>query len=213
MQLNDIAAVCFDLGGTIIVDESRGRKTRLAEIIGCAPSAIDAPYKRHFLIRDWHESHALNALGVDLGALDLARHAGEISRETRIYPDVRAALASLSGLRLAVLSNCSSRDRDCFRALDIHNVFEFCVFSCEVGHAKPEREFFHHAEQMLNLPPERIVHVGDHPVGDIEAAAGLGWHAIHVRRKEGPYSGVLLCPRASASIPDLLALVSLIHDD
>jgi HAD superfamily hydrolase (TIGR01549 family) len=201
-SLRDVAAVCFDLGGTIIIDHGGGRKQRLATLLGCDPAEIDAPYRRHFLTRSWTERQALSALGEELGVSDLPQHEHDLDQPLRIYADVHAAIASLSDLTLAIISNCSSRDRDQFATLDISAAFELCVFSCDIGRAKPDPEPFQCAQQLLDLPAERIVHVGDNPIGDVRAASQLGWHAIHIRR----HSAVAPCAEAAASITSLSGL-------
>jgi phosphoglycolate phosphatase-like HAD superfamily hydrolase len=86
------------------------------------------------------------------------------------------------------------------------------VFSCEVGHVKPEPAIFHHALDRIGLPAADCVFVGDGGSNELEGARSVGLRTVFV-------SGVIahswperIAPRAAVAdhhverVPDLLGL-------
>jgi putative hydrolase of the HAD superfamily len=83
-----------------------------------------------------------------------------------------------AGYRLGVLSNF---DRRLYRILDqlgIGELFEQIVISSEVGADKPDPCIFRALVKRFGVSPEKMLHVGDDPVVDGEAARGAGLHAF-----------------------------------
>jgi putative hydrolase of the HAD superfamily len=56
-----------------------------------------------------------------------------------------------------------------------------CVFSDELGLAKPNREFFRHVAGEHD--PATVLHVGDHAEADIAGATSAGMYALHYVRR------------------------------
>ena len=102
----------------------------------------------------------------------------------RIYDDVLPTLDRLAarGLRLAVISNWDERLRDVLRVLALESRFETIVVSCEVGHAKPHPAIFAEATARLQLPPSRILHLGDNIEADVRGAREAGFAALQILR-------------------------------
>jgi putative hydrolase of the HAD superfamily len=57
--------------------------------------------------------------------------------------------------------------------LDLERHFDACLYSCFVGHEKPQRAIFDLALQTANLPPAATCFVDDLP-RNVEAATSLG---------------------------------------
>ncbi len=83
--------------------------------------------------------------------------------------------------RLALLSNA---DDDFLNAcLDRNSLqFETTVTSEQAQAIKPSAEIFHHLARLLDLPPERILYVGDSPVPDVLGPANAGMKSAWVNR-------------------------------
>jgi len=98
-------------------------------------------------------------------------------------PGVRRALGLLrsAGLRLAVASNFDHRLASILQALDLLDFFEILWGPAQAGTAKPSAAFFRGLVERLGLPPEAVVHVGDHPEQDLAAARGAGLRVLDVR--------------------------------
>jgi putative hydrolase of the HAD superfamily len=86
---------------------------------------------------------------------------------------------------LSLLSNTAfikgSTLREVLRRLNIHDLFDFQLYSDEVGMSKPNKELFqlmirtveaNRKEEMLNL--KEIIHVGDNIKADIEGGSVAG---------------------------------------
>jgi 2-haloalkanoic acid dehalogenase type II len=94
--------------------------------------------------------------------------------EADAFAEVSAVLTALRGhYRLAVLSNA---DNDFLFACLARNGLEFeAVVTSEMARAiKPDPAIFHHLAQVLGLPEEQILYVGDWPMPDIVGARRAG---------------------------------------
>ncbi len=102
----------------------------------------------------------------------------------RIHGDVLPTLDALAnrGFRLGVISNWDIRLRPLLKKLRLDTFFECISVSCDVGFTKPSPVIFEHTIVKLGLPAERVVHVGNHPLEDIQGAKNVGMHALLVDR-------------------------------
>ena len=97
-------------------------------------------------------------------------------------PDLMPALEKLQkmGLKLGVISNILSK------ALVPHMMVEYgldemmaCVLSSAgTGIRKPDPAIFHMAENIMHLPPEEMVYVGDTLSRDVRGVRAAGWRAV-----------------------------------
>jgi putative hydrolase of the HAD superfamily len=104
--------------------------------------------------------------------------------EWRIYDDVLPALQALTrrGVRLGIISNWDNRLRPLLDALGLASHFEVTMISAEFGCSKPAREIFDSTAQLLGLPPEEILHVGDSWSADVAGARAAGFQARQIAR-------------------------------
>jgi putative hydrolase of the HAD superfamily len=102
------------------------------------------------------------------------------------YSDVRAALRRwrADGLTLIVVSNWDLSLHDVLRATGLRELLDGVVCSCEVGRAKPHPAVFDAALELVGLPPERVVHIGDGLEEDVAGARAAGIEPILLRRGE-----------------------------
>lgn len=66
--------------------------------------------------------------------------------------------------------------------LDRYLAFSFCA--ADVGAGKPAPDLFRKALRHSGVPAHQAVHVGDHPIDDIAAAAKLGMHTLWLNGPE-----------------------------
>ena len=101
-----------------------------------------------------------------------------------LYPDVPGALRDLrnAGYRLILVSNWQCGLGQFCTEMGIRDHFEHVLASAEIGCEKPDREIFSRAANLLSLPPERVLHIGDSPADDIEGARAAGMHALLIDR-------------------------------
>lgn len=223
-----IEAVSLDVGGVLVVpdhgmlgaallsvevahDRSRfgpGHYHAMAAVDRAASDPEDfTDYLRGFVA----------AVGVPVGAAEAAHEAlaGVLSTPVWCQPVAgsRAGVAALSGagLRLAVTSNSDGTVADLLRRHEWLQVgdgpgaaVDVITDSGIVGVGKPDRRVFEATVDALDLPPERILHVGDSVHYDVEGAAACGFESVHM----DPYR---LCTSSSHEhIRDLREVPSLL---
>lgn len=84
------------------------------------------------------------------------------------------------GLPVAVVSNFDQRLGPLMRALGIE--VDAMVLACDVGRAKPHPEAF--AEAARRLGALHPLHVGDHPIEDVQGARDAGMDAVHLQSSD-----------------------------
>lgn len=100
-----------------------------------------------------------------------------------LYPEVPGVLEQLQPrFQLAVISNFDGRLRFILQHLGISKFFEHIFISSEIGADKPDPEIFRRALKLINLKPNEVVHVGDDPERDWEAASEAGLSIFRLDR-------------------------------
>ena len=104
------------------------------------------------------------------------------ARRWRILDGAREVLTEVRarGIRMAILSNSDPRTRTVLAEHDLAHFFEAIFLSSEIGFEKPDHRLFDHVKATVDLPPAAILHVGDSPRHDFEAAERAGWRAFLV---------------------------------
>lgn len=121
----------------------------------------------------------------DIGAdPSLAEPALEVFLAARhqvaLYPEVEAALARLARrLPVVALSNGNA----CVRRLGLGDYFVGSWSARDHGAMKPDPSIFLAACARHGVAPEHTLHVGDHPVHDVEGARGAGLAAAWLCRE------------------------------
>lgn len=137
--------------------------------------------------------------------------------EVRIPPDFAPGVDTTLYLlaqeyRLGIISDTIHTHGRGLRALlSAHGLlgyFSATIFSDEVGASKPSAAVFRAAANRLDLPPERIVHVGDREANDVTGPQQVGMRAILftgiVDRSNGRTHADLVC-RHFNSLPELVS--------
>ena len=103
-----------------------------------------------------------------------------------LHPNAVEVLFSIKnmGLKLGMISNTSMTPGYAFRQfLDEHKLlgyFDILTFSDEVLVSKPSNKIFYRTLDELNISPGQTVHVGDHPITDINGANLAGLRSIWI---------------------------------
>ena len=194
-----VGAFCFDLGGTLIDrDRATGLRTHWAACgrrieakdAEAAVYRTDRLFMEHhpdlwrnggdaFHLRYWGRVHA--ELGLQVPPLDVcARWGGP----WRVYGDALAALRRLrhAGYPLALLSNWDETAPEVLAATGLAGSFDVVGISAQLGREKPDPETFAWVADALDLPPERITHIGDNAWDDALGAFAAGMTAVLVHR-------------------------------
>jgi putative hydrolase of the HAD superfamily len=101
-----------------------------------------------------------------------------------LFPDVLPALEALRahGLRTAVISNWVWGGVELLHDLEVAAHFDALVISARIGYQKPHATIFRHALELLGVPPERVIHVGDSHGADVVGARAVGMEAVLIER-------------------------------
>ena len=102
----------------------------------------------------------------------------------RRFPEVPVLLdrARAAGLQLAVVSNFDRRLHPILEGLDLTRHFDLVLSSADARARKPDAAIFRQALDALGLEPSEVIHIGDDPRFDVDAARRCGIRAFHVDR-------------------------------
>jgi putative hydrolase of the HAD superfamily len=109
----------------------------------------------------------------------------------RVYPDVLPALerAGRAGIRLAIVSNWTTRLEELIRRVGLRHHFAHVTASGAVGIAKPDPRIFHLALGAVDGRAEDAVHVGDSLHDDVHGALAAGVTPVWLRRHGASQTG------------------------
>lgn len=115
---------------------------------------------------------------------DVARLGERLAHYYDVYapvPGIRALLDDLAARRIpmAVVSEWPPSLRAFLAHHDLSRYFEAVVCSAEEGILKPDPRLIERALVHLQMAPEQVIYIGDHPAKDIEPAQSLGLRTIH----------------------------------
>ncbi len=224
--LRDVTHVFFDAGGTLlaatpppaeIFRQALERKGKVLDRATLA-SALRSPDLIVTLIRPLTSTlepeffrtvnaRLLEYLGLRAEDADLDDIHAAFEREVvyRSYPEALRALKDLraAGYRTGVISNFSHRLPRILKEAGLAPYLDTVTYSFEVGAEKPHPRIFRTAIARANVPPERVLMVGDSYEADYLGARNVGFHALLLCRQGDPRTP---CPaiRSLGELPPLL---------
>ncbi len=204
-SLNEIKAVTFDVGGTLIkpwpsvghvyaeVAAQHGLKEVSPDVLN---RRFTAAWKE---LKNFNHSRAEWAALVDrtFGGAEKAPPGEAFFDELykrfgepgawHVFEDVLPTLDALAagGINLGIISNWDERLRPLLAQLGLAKYFEVIIISNEIGFTKPSPVIFEHAAKKLGLAPEFILHVGDSLESDVAGAKSGGFKSLLIDRSEG----------------------------
>jgi putative hydrolase of the HAD superfamily len=96
------------------------------------------------------------------------------------FPDVMPTLEALRrDYTLYALSNGGAD----IAHMGLSHIFSLHLSAASVGAAKPDPAMFLKALEHARVEPQEVIHIGDHPEQDIEAAQKLGMNTVWVNIK------------------------------
>jgi HAD superfamily hydrolase (TIGR01509 family) len=124
------------------------------------------------------------------------------------YPESEAVLRRLKemGTKIYAVSNWDIELVKVIDDLGWRDYFDGIIASAVVGIEKPEGGIFEEALRVAGLSRERVIHVGNDPITDIEGASGAGIDTVLVDRR-----GTVDAPRATFVLPDLDGLPRIVE--
>jgi putative hydrolase of the HAD superfamily len=148
---------------------------------------------------------------IDLAPLpdEFFHHLAELFQDPAtwlVFPDVKPALVALRerGLVLGAVSNWAWQLPELLDGLGLRSYLDFVAASARVGYDKPHRGIFEWALGQAGVPPDTVIHVGDHLDADVAGARGVGIEAVLVDRRgryDPPPDGVPVVASLEGLIP------------
>jgi HAD superfamily hydrolase (TIGR01549 family) len=114
-------------------------------------------------------------------------------RTDDLYPDAIPSIAALRarGYRVAIIGNQPSSRTEELRRIGVEA--EVIAMSAEMGAAKPSREFFERALELIGSPrPSSVAYVGDRVDNDVLPSTVAGMRAVWIKR--GPWGYIERLP-------------------
>jgi putative hydrolase of the HAD superfamily len=109
-----------------------------------------------------------------------------------LYPEVPEVLEQLQPrFQLAVISNFDGRLRLILQNLGISKYFFHVFISSELGADKPDPEIFWRAVKIMHLNADEVLHVGDDPERDWNAAKEVGLLVFQLDRPKNSLRDLL----------------------
>lgn len=102
-----------------------------------------------------------------------------------LYKDTIATLQTLKirGYKIAICSNLATPYGEQIKQL-LPDLFDFIVFSYEVGHIKPEQQIYEMIQAHFKCEMKEMLFIGDHPVLDVEKPISLRMNARLIDRHQ-----------------------------
>ena len=94
--------------------------------------------------------------------------------DVTLFPQVRDILEQLA--QHYTLGSLTNGNADLNR-IGLGDLFAFQHSAESVGRRKPEPDIFNAALLSAGVQPHEVLHIGDHPHEDVQAARDHGWHA------------------------------------
>jgi FMN phosphatase YigB (HAD superfamily) len=188
-----LQAATFDIGGVIYSDEvfKRAIYIALSKLTsGVDQADFDRVYNQHLQsqsgsLRSKLCQHFLGSLDQRDELMKIAT-ANWLFKPDDLYQDSKTAILNLKalGLKIGVVANQPASVVDSLKSDQIYEVIDFLGVSAIVGIEKPDKAIFELAINKLNLPADKIIHIGNRIDTDVIPAKSLGMKTVWVRRGE-----------------------------
>jgi putative hydrolase of the HAD superfamily len=225
--IEGMTAVVFDFYGTLTpVSPSEVwaiNAAQLAAVMGVPAGALlrvlddSFPERISGALGDVRQT--MQAMGDRLGVQLTDEQLDEASRTRRavqesmfvLRPEALGVIKTLRdrGMRIGLVSDCTSELPDAWSQLPLAAVVDAPVFSCVERTRKPDPRLFYAVARRLSAEPGACVYIGDGGGRELTGASGIGmravllagpdWHEHRDARTEADWAG----PRIS-SLTDLL---------
>jgi putative hydrolase of the HAD superfamily len=191
-----MTAVVFDFYGTLTPvspDEAwASNAAALAATFGVSPGALVTVLDESFPERITGSlgtvRQTMRALADRLHVVLTDEQLEEASRVRRerqesmfaLRPEALAVIGRLreDGLRIGLLSDCTSELPDAWSRLPLSRVVDAAVFSCVEGARKPDPRLFRAVAGRLAADPARCLYIGDGGGRELTGASAVGMRAV-----------------------------------
>jgi 2-haloacid dehalogenase/putative hydrolase of the HAD superfamily len=197
-----VASICARAAATGAGEVSPGRISEAWwRAFQAAMTATPFRLQRDIAVESLALALTENGCGADAAAL--CEEQFRYWRTAPLRPGTRAFLDSVR-MPICVLSNIDRADVEA--ALSYHRLsFAAVVTSEDVGAYKPAPQMFLRGLELLGLPADEVVHIGDSLTADIAGAQAAGIAAIWVNRRGRPAPDGIDVARMVDNLGELVA--------
>ena len=199
-----LTAVVFDFYGTLTLVNTPAswadHVAGLAALLGVEPGALadelDASYPDRAAGKLGDARQTLRTLAARLGAdlpedrLDEAHRMRQRLQESlmRLRPEALPVIGQLRerGLRIGLVSDCTSELPDAWPRLPLAPFVDAPVFSCVEGTRKPDPRLFRSVADRLGADPAGCAYVGDGGGRELTGSSAVGMHAVLLAGPDWP---------------------------
>jgi len=191
--MTDISTILWDVGGVLLTNgwDHEGRtavlarfKVDRAEFEERHPEANDAWEKGLITV----EEYLHRTVFWEPRSFSVEEFVEAMKAESRVLPDsclgILENIATTQDVDLGMLNN-EARELNDYRieTFGLRGYFDFFFSSCYVVLRKPNTQIFRMALDVLQCEPEEVIFIDDR-LGNVEAAAAVGIHAIRCQGSE-----------------------------
>lgn len=191
-----ISAVIFDMYGTLTPSRPQAywdaQKATSAEALGADAAtwiaALEATWSQRLIGGLGTTAETFRKIAADLGlsptdeqlAAAVAARLEAYRQVEELRPDALPTLGALraDGLKIALVSDCTTELPDLWEEFAFAPLFDATVFSSSEGACKPDPRLFRTAAEQLGIAPQECLYVGDGGGGELDGAAGVGMHPV-----------------------------------
>jgi FMN phosphatase YigB (HAD superfamily) len=162
----------------------------------------------------WLTDRLFQRLNVKAPSGAAAHHVEEVWRvlgpnSLGVFPEVPGVLRMLrkAGYPISIISNWQCGLENFCHELGIADAVDHVIASAEIGIAKPDAQIFRDVCDRMGIFCDRVLHVGDSFVDDVEGGRSVGMQVIMIQRDGEPqYSN-------TPTIRSLKQLTEVLHLD
>jgi HAD superfamily hydrolase (TIGR01509 family) len=204
---------------TLLADNIEAGGHELAELAGADAQAWRAEYARLLLERCTGRlssaqaaERVMRACGIDPSAelisAVVSAHHQLMTQACPLYDDAVPFLEQLRqrGIKIALVSNCADTTRPFLADLNLLQLADEVILSCEVGFAKPSPEIYLRALSAVGVAAADAVMIDDNP-SSCAGAESVGIRAIQIARSDPDGRSVQLAFPIVRSLHDAARLL------
>lgn len=87
--------------------------------------------------------------------------------------------------------------------IGLDEYFDFCITAIDIGAAKPDPALFAAACQRASVQPQQVLHVGDHPIADVQGAQQCGMRTAWFNPENQAWEGDVAADIAIQTLGEL----------
>ncbi|WP_147737771.1 MULTISPECIES: HAD family hydrolase [Blautia] len=80
--------------------------------------------------------------------------------------------------KLCLISNADILDKSCWECSPLKDIFDYAIFSCDIGMMKPNPTIYRYACTKMDVKPSEAIYVGDGGDNELLGAKAIGMYTV-----------------------------------